>query len=146
MKTCSSLLSLFIVAFVITLGCGSPLSKVKTSCGSYAGSNMNGSLQSVSVCPAIADAQQYPDGKVSFDAIGVYTTQPSPALIPSGVIWGVCQNQQTTNEVTVTNGVAQCASGATGTYTVWATGNPVCNVIGPCGACGPTGKAQLTCP
>jgi len=141
-----SLLSLLILAFVMTPACGSPQPKVKTNCGPVASSNNTGGLQSVSLCPTVADAQQYPDGQVPFLAIGVYTTQPSPALIPSGVVWGACQNQQLTNDVTVTNGTAKCAAGASGTYTVWATGSPICNVIGPCGACGPTGTAQLTCP
>jgi len=136
---------LVVLAFLITLACGSP-QKVMTNCGSFASSNNSGSLQSVTVCPAVADAEQFPGGQVPFTAIGVYSTQPSPALIPSGVIWGACQGEANTNEVTVANGVAKCASGASGTYTVWATGSPVCLVVGPCGACGPTGTAQLTCP
>jgi len=141
-----SLLSLLILAFVITLACGSPRPKVKTNCGSFAGSNSTGGLESVSLCPSVADAQQYPDGQVPFLAIGTYTTQPSPALIPTGVVWGACIGEANTNDVTVANGVAKCASGASGTYTVWATGTPVCLLVGPCGACGPTGTAQLTCP
>lgn len=141
-----SLLPLLMLAFVMTLACGSPEPKIKTNCGSFAGSNPTGGLESVSLCPTVADPQQYPDGQVPFVAVGVYTTQPSPALIRSGVIWGVCQNEQTTSDVTVAKGVAKCAAGASGTYTVWATANPICNVIGPCGACGPTGTAQLTCP
>jgi len=66
-----SLLSLLILAGVITLACGSPQPKVKTNCGSFAGSNTTGGLQSVSLCPSVADAQQYSDGQVPFVAIGV---------------------------------------------------------------------------
>ncbi|HTW57968.1 MAG TPA: hypothetical protein VMD99_07560 [Terriglobales bacterium] len=136
---------LFLLAAAITLACGSS-QHAMTGCGSVAGSNTTGSLQSVSVCPATADAQQYSDGEVPFAAVGVYSTQPSPASL-TAVVWGVCQQGQPTDLVTVTEtGVAKCGAGASGTYTVWATGTPVCNVVGPCGACGPTGKAELTCP
>jgi hypothetical protein len=139
---------LFILAAVITLACGSP-KKVVTNCGSYAGSNTTGALESVTVCPAVADAQQYPGGQVPFLAIGTYTTQPSPALIPTETTWGACQGEAATNDVTVSQtGEAKCVAGASGLYTVWVTGTQGvhCNVIGPCGACGPTGTAQLTCP
>lgn len=141
------LLSLLVMAFAITLACGSPR-KIVTSCGSFAGSNTTGSVESVTVCPGVADAQQFPGGQVPFLAIGVYSTDPSPALIKTQVLWGACQGEAATNDVTVANGVAKCAAGASGTYTVWGTAVPasVCNVIGPCGACGPTGTAQLICP
>jgi len=139
--------SLLVLAAVMTLACGSPR-KIVNNCGPVAPSNSTGSLESVTLCPPVADAQQYPGGQVSFAAIGVYTTQPSPALISTGVMWGACQGEAATNDVSVANGVAKCASGASGTYTVWGTGTAsvICNVIGPCGACGPTGTAQLTCP
>jgi hypothetical protein len=135
---------LLLAAAVITLACGSPL-KVATNCGSY-GSNTTGSLESVTLCPAVADASQYPNGEVPFVGIGTFTTAPSPAAMPTAAIWGACQDEAATNGVTVVNGTATCAAGASGTYTVWGTWSPVCLVIGPCGACGPTGTAQLTCP
>jgi len=139
------LFCLLVLAFVLTLACGSQ-QRIVTSCGKFAPSNNTGSLESVTLCPSVADADQFPGGEVPFAAIGVYSTQPSPALIPTGLIWGACIGDATTNDVTVANGTAKCASGASGQYTVWATGSPICNVIGPCGACGPTGTAQLTCP
>lgn len=141
---CLSLFALFILAVAITLACGSP-QKVVTNCGPYA-SNTTGGLESVTVCPSVADAQQYPGDEVPFVAVGTYTTQPSPALIPTGALWGACKSGVNTNDVSVVNGVAKCASGASGTYTVWVTAAPVCLVVGPCGACGITGTAQLTCP
>jgi len=147
MKTCGlpfiPFFVLFVVASTFVLSCGSSNRITVPGCGSFASSNETGSLQSVTVCPAVADAQ---GSSIQFTAIGTYTTSPSPALMPTGVIWGACQQGQLTSDVTVANGLAKCASGASGTYTVWATGNPVCNVIGPCGACGPTGNAELTCP
>jgi hypothetical protein len=138
---------LLVLAGVITLACGSPTAPVSAACGSAPTATNGNAPQSVSVCPAAVDAKNYPGGLVQFVAIGDFTTGPSPAM-PKPVMWGACQDNAPTTGITVSStGVAHCASGASGTYTVWATGGPVvCNVIGPCGACGPTGKAQLTCP
>jgi hypothetical protein len=139
---------LVVLAIAITLACGSPTSHMVANCSSNPTATNPGEPQSVTLCPAVADAQDYPGGQVPFTAIGAYNTSPSPALLPKPVIWGACQQNQSTTGVTVSStGVAQCAPGASGTYTVWATGGSIlCNVIGPCGACGPTGNAKLTCP
>jgi|SRR5208282_222412 hypothetical protein len=128
------------VAAAITLACGS--SSPRT-------------LQSVSITPATANAQDYPDGQVPFTAAGSYTHPPSP-VTPISATWGACTTDgSATTAVTVSsNGVAQCASGASGTYQVWAfdmsliPGTANCNVITACGGgCGRvTGTAQLTCP
>lgn len=138
---------LLIFAAAITLACGSPASHISPSCSSAPTQTNSGMPQSVLLCPATADAKDYPDGEVQFLMIGSFATSPSPALVP-GPMWGSCQNQAPTTGVTVNSkGLAHCASGASGTYTVWATGGPLtCLVISPCGACGPTATAQLTCP
>jgi hypothetical protein len=138
---------LLILAAVITLACGTTKSPISSACSSAPSATNSEMPQSVSVCPAVADAKEYPGGQVQFAAIGDYDIGPSPAL-PKPVLWGVCQQNQPTTGITVSaNGVAQCTSGASGTYTVWATGGPIlCNVLSPCGACGKTGAAQLTCP
>jgi len=138
---------LLLLAAAITLACGSPTKPVLAACNS-APTAVNGqSPESVILCPPSADANDYPDGLVQFVAIGNFSSPPSPAL-PEYAMWGACQDKQFTSGVTVSSkGVAQCASGASGTYTVWATAGPVvCLVVGPCGDCGPTGSAQLTCP
>jgi len=140
-------LILLVVIAGIALACGNPSHVIGVACNS-APSSSNGDVpESVSVCPAAADASNYPGGLVQFVAIGEYSSGPSPAL-PTSVIWGVCQDSGSTTGVTVSSkGVAQCASGASGTYDVWATAGPVlCLAIGPCGECGPTGTAHLTCP
>ncbi len=139
--------SLLILAAAIILACGSPVSHIAPSCGSAPTEANSGVPQSVILCPAVADARDYPDGQIQFIAIGAYNAPPSPAL-PKPVLWGACQQNQPTTGVTVSStGLAQCASGASGTYTVWATGGPVlCNLMTPCGACGATGDAKLTCP
>lgn len=132
------LLLLFIVAAVLTLACGSP-STTRT-------------VQAVSIRPVLADAQNYPGGKVQFTATGYYNTMPSP-VTPQQATWGACFQGSSTQAVSVTvSGVGQCAAGAVGAYTVWAfvidaTG-PTCNAETACGAgCGRvTGTAELTCP
>jgi hypothetical protein len=138
---------LFVLAAAITLACGSHTTPISQACSSTPSATNSEIPQSVTVCPAVADAKNYPDGQIQFAAIGAFDMGPSPAL-PKPVLWGVCQQNQPTAGITVsTNGVAQCTPGASGTYTVWATGGPiVCNVVSPCGACGPTGSAQMTCP
>jgi hypothetical protein len=120
------------------------------ACGSSAGHK----LQSVTISPAIADAQNYPGGLVQFTATGTYTAPPSP-VTPLAATWGACdQAGNGTSEISVSaNGLAQCARGAAGTYTVWAfdlnvsVGGSTCNVMTACGGgCGRvTGTAQLTC-
>ena len=131
-------LFLLVVAAAIALGCGSPSGRM---------------LQSVTLSPATADAQEYPGGQVQFIATGSYSTPPSP-VTPLSATWGACeQNGSSTESVSVSaSGLAQCATGAVATYTVWGfdvnPGNATCNAIKACGGgCGRvTGTAELTCP
>jgi hypothetical protein len=132
---------LFLAVFVaaITLACGSSPR----------------ALQSVSLSPPSADAQGSP---VQFTATGHFNHQPSSAILTSAN-WGACYQNQPTTAVSVSaEGLAQCASGAVGTYTVWAWAESSADSCGgnngevpanPCGGaseCQPTGTAQLTCP
>lgn len=140
MRTCGFLFSfsLLILTAAITLACGStPAPR---------------SAQSLVVSPAAAEAQDYPGGQVPFTAIGYYNTQPSPVRDVHAQ-WGACYQGGITNEVTISaNGLAQCAAGSSGTYTVWAfvmSGGEVCPLwVDACGGggCHVTGTAQLTCP
>jgi len=113
-------------------------------------------LQSITLSPASADAQDYPNGQVQFTATGYYA-DPSRTVTPLSALWGTCQQEGSTNEaptnaISVTQrGVAQCARGAVGTYTVWADDPPnpniSCLAITACGGgCFVAGTAQLTCP
>ncbi len=132
-----SVLLLVILAIVIISACGSS-PRV---------------LQSVSLSPTIADAQGSP---VQFMATGYFNQQPSPVTL-STTNWGACYQNQSTTAVSVSaDGVAQCANGAVGTYTVWTWAErsggscgtlplPV-NPCGGSGECQVTGIAQLTCP
>ena len=116
------------------------------SCGSR-----QGQLQSITLNPASADAQAYPNGQVPFTATGYYV-DPSHTVTPQPATWSACfQGIPTTDVSVTTEGVGQCASGASGTYSIFAfdpSGKMCTDVpVGPCGAqCGVVGTAQLTCP
>lgn len=135
-----SVFSLTVLAITVTWACGGASPRA---------------LQSVTLSPATADAQGNP---VQFTATGYFNHQPSTATLTQAN-WGACyQNQRTTAVSVSTEGLAQCASGATGTYTVWAWAESAADSCGgnngevpanPCGGaskCQPTGTAQLTCP
>lgn len=135
--------SLLILIAAITLACGSSPHV----------------LQSVSVSPATADAKDFPNGLVQFTATGFYKTAPVQ-VTPQKATWGVCVitagSQQPSNAVTISsNGLAQCVSGAPGTYTIDAfVRNPSIHCVQPVGvpfSCGGScdgvvGQAQITCP
>jgi hypothetical protein len=136
MKNYGLLLLAILVFAILLLSCGTSSHK----------------LQSVSINPANADALDYPNGQVPFIATGYYDSRPSP-VTPLSATWGACYQDGSTTEVIVSAaGLAQCAPGATGVFTVWAfSSNPenaVCGAINACGGgCGRiTGTAQLTCP
>lgn len=142
MQVSWSAVSSFVLAFIAfaTLSCGSQSSSMMGPVGP------NG-LQSITLAPVSADARTYPGGQVPFTATGGYIN-PVRKLTPQPAAWGVCQQNAPTTAVTVSKtGVAQCAMGATGTYTVFAYQMTNCNAITACGGgCTIVGTAQLTCP
>jgi hypothetical protein len=88
---------------------------VAVSCGAG-----QGQLQSIALSPATADAQAYPNGLVPFTATGHYV-DPSRSVTPQAASWSACyQGNPTTDASVTTAGVAQCASGAAGTYSIFA--------------------------
>jgi|SRR5215469_990900 len=115
------------------------ISLVAISCGT---ATQPRQLQSMSVSPTSADAQNFPNGQVQFTATGSFTQPPSPA--PATVLnWTL--SDPTLGSITQ-SGVAQCNSGAVGVTKVQANGGPA-----PCKGTGCTaaliiGTAQLTCP
>jgi hypothetical protein len=127
------------------------ISWLALSCGGAAPMNQGptqpGQLQSITLSPAIADAQDFPDGKISFVATGVYVN-PAHMVTPQPALWGACQKNLATDEVSITKaGVAQCVSGAAGAYSIFAYQMTNCNAINQCGGgCTVVGTAQLTCP
>jgi hypothetical protein len=121
------------------------VSFVALSCGTS--SEGAGQLQSITLTPAMADAQDYPDGEVPFVATGTYANPPNK-VTPLTALWGVCQKGLPTTFASVsTTGVASCASGSVGAYQVFAFKQTNCNVVNLCGGgCTVVGTAQLTCP
>jgi len=121
-----------------------------SSCGKSSLSGLIRQPQAITLSPATADALDYPEGQVQFTATGHYNTAPY-AVTPQSATWGVCYQNAPTTEVSVTTGgLAQCTSGAVGTYTVFAFDVPSgasCNAMTACGGgCSIEGTAQLTCP
>jgi len=138
---------LLLLAAAVTLACGTSSSHISPNCSSSAtATNATGFPQSVGVCPTTADAKDFPDGQVQFIATAYYTNQPP--VTPLSAFWGACYENAPTTDVTLTNkGLAQCVSGASGTYTVFASVPTTCNVITACGGgCQVSGYAKLTCP
>jgi len=139
------------VAGCITLACGSSPSGPRL-------------IQSLTLSPASADAQNYPNGKVAFVATGHYNSAPL-TVTPLPANWGA-ESEQLWNGVLTygsadgavvvdANGVAQCGAGASGTYAVvaWVIQDP--GLQGGCGSQNSIGEpgcdvvqgiAQLTCP
>jgi hypothetical protein len=147
MKNIRPFLSLLTLAVVSSLA---------LSCGANSDPNSDPSsgrqLMSVTLNPATADAQDYPDGQVQFTATGYYNSAPY-TVVPLSAGWGECYQEMSTSAITVSStGLAQCVSGALGTYTVWANSarfpeGANCNAITACGGgCFVAGTAQLTCP
>ena len=107
---------------------------------------------------ATASAQRQ---AVQFTATRDWSAAPV-SVTPQAANWAACVQQvsgntvlqSSTTEVTVSStGTAQCASGAKGTFTVFAYDPPLgstgtnCNAIAVCGGgCTISGTAQLTCP
>ncbi|MBZ5664977.1 MAG: hypothetical protein LAO30_10270 [Acidobacteriia bacterium] len=123
-----------VLAVAIALACGAGQSQ----------------LQSITLSPATADAQSYPNGLVPFIATGHYVS-PSHTVTPLPATWSACYQGIPTTDVSVTTaGVAQCAAAATGTYSVFAvasSGKSCNDAVGPCGnGCSVVGTALLTCP
>ena len=130
---------ILIVAAGMVLSCGAPARQ----------------LQSITLKPPSADAKDFPSGKVPFVATGHYNTSPQ-TVTPIAATWGTCSKQLLpVNEVSVSsNGLAQCAPEASGTFTIWASdpaplppGTYNCPASTVCGGgCIIQATAPLTCP
>ena len=116
---------------------------VGVGCGSH--------LNSVSLSPTVADAQNFPNGQVQFTATGTYgdSSKPVPA---TNLIWcvgtsdGNCNGNIASVASVSSSGVAKCLPGATGAATILAgSGTPagVPDIGFPLRV---FGSAQLTCP
>jgi len=109
--TTSGLAVLVAVLAVQMLGCGAMNST----------SAPNRVLQSMTLSPANAEAQNFSSGQVQFTAIGTFSQPPSPAPVPFVVpytgTWSVSDSSVATIDQ---SGVAKCVSGVAGTVTIMA--------------------------
>jgi hypothetical protein len=126
------LLILLVLATAIALACGT---------------SSPHRLQSITLNPIMADAMGSP---VQFTATGNYNLPPQH-VTPQTATWGACFQSGSTTAVSVTSeGIATCASGASGTYTIFAFVSS-CKGFVPSGDCGTgsctvIGTAALKCP
>ena len=84
-------------------------------------------LQSVTLSPATADAQNFPRGEVSFAATGTFTKPPSPQPLTSqDVTWcigssaGMCAGNTNPGATIDQNGLARCVASFVGTVNILA--------------------------
>lgn len=125
---------LVIVTVLIATGCGSGSRQVQT----------------VTISPTSANAQNFTNGLVSFVATGTFSRPPSPATLTSQqIVWcigntsGVCDPAIPDSPSVNPNGVTQCGS-FVGTATVLAGIPKTGTYDAPVFAT--FGSAQLTCP
>lgn len=113
---------------------------ITLACGSSSQHSIPAIPQSVTVAPATAE------GQAQFVATAHYANEPP--VTPLTAFWGACYQNAPTSDITITNkGLAQCESGASGTYSVFASVPTLCLATTACGGgCQVSGYAQLTCP
>ena len=112
----------------------------------------NSGLTSVSLSPAVADAQNFPGGQVQFSAMGTYGG--SSKVVPlANVTWcvgsatGACNGNIAAPASVDANGLAQCHNLAVGTVTIIAgTGGQPAPMPDGGQQLKVYGTAQLTCP
>jgi hypothetical protein len=118
-KSRAVLLFLWCVGLIGTIGCGSSVPRT---------------LQSVTVSPATAEAQNFPNGEVRFVATAVFNKPPSPVTPYQVSSWLITPSSLATIDQ---NGVAKCVAGQSGTATIQ---------IAQFGDGGLMNAAKLTCP
>jgi hypothetical protein len=119
-----------------------------------AGCGSNRQLQSVTLSPASADAQKFPNNQVSFTATGTFSQPPSPVQLTSkDVMWcagsssGMCVGNANPGVTVDQNGLAQCVPVFTGMATILAgTGSSSAKIPDQGTQLKIFGAAQLTCP
>ncbi len=95
-------------------------------------------IQSISVVPTSADAQNSQNGRVQFTATGHYKTS-ALTVAPLKATWSAALGPATTAVTVDANGVAQCNAGSSGTFDIgaWVPVDPdspvTCMAIRPFG-------------
>ena len=111
----------------------------------------NSKITSVTLSPAVADAQNFPGGTVQFTAAGTYSG--SSKVVPlTNLTWcigtsnGICNGNIASVASVSSGGLAQCLPGANGNATIVAgTGGHV-GMPDQGSTLAVFGTAQLTCP
>jgi hypothetical protein len=89
---------------------------IAIACG---GSTPQREIQSISISPSTADAQDYPNGQVQFVATGAYNLAPI-TVTPLTANWAVNNSGLAVPVSITTDGLAQCMAGASGVYSrIW---------------------------
>lgn len=123
--TKSGLLFLVVSLTLITLACGGGTPR---------------QMQSITLDPATADAQTFPNGQAQFTATGNFNKPPLTET-PVAVAWAVSES----TIATINNsGVTECVAGAVGTTTI--TGTLTVEPLDGQKGANFKGTAQLTCP
>jgi hypothetical protein len=118
-----------------------------------AGCGTSRQLQSVTLSPASADAQNFAQGQVQFTATGTFNQKPSPVQLGSqDVSWcvgassGQCAGNIFTGAIVDQNGVARCQAGFAGTATILAGQGKPAAIPDQGSQLKVFGAAQLSCP
>ena len=131
----ASLAVLAVMGVAQTLGCGSMYS------------SSNRVLQSVSVTPANADAQNFTMGQVQFTATGTFSQPPSPATVSFQPPYTGNWSSSNLSIATISqSGMAQCVAGAAGKVAIMAEVSSNSATGGGQMSTAVSGKATLTCP
>jgi hypothetical protein len=126
---------------------GVPFSLVVLVVAAGCGSNSR-QLQSINISPAIADAQDFPDGQVQFVPTGHYTQAPV-TLSPLPVLWAIYLPGGKNGATITQSGIAQCEAGVSSTFSVlaYAPTNPSIPIAKlETANSAVVGTATLTCP
>ena len=92
---------------------------VHIGCSAMSSSAQRRVLQSMTITPSNAQAQNFPQGQVQFTATGMFSQAPSPATVPFVVPYSGTWSTSHSNIATINQtGLAECVPGASGTVTV----------------------------
>ena len=114
-------------------------------CGAM-NSTPNRVLQSMTLTPANADAQNFSSGQVQFTAMRTFSLAPSPAPVPFTTPYTGTWMSSDSSIATINQaGLATCVSGAAGTVTIMATASSN-SAHGTQMSTSVSGSTKLTCP
>jgi hypothetical protein len=112
-----------------------------SSCGAHSERH----VVSITVSPATASAQDFPNGKVQFTASATFDKPPSPVVL-NPATWVIQPPPNPPDAVSIDqNGVAQCKAGFAGTVMIEG-GQTQCPDTAKDACIFKSGSAQLSCP